>query len=85
MATCFPPEVFSSAESRDLTARVDADVVSAAQRAEALGVGVGVRPAERREMEQFGVDYGRRDAVLDETLDIVTSLWSGESVRDRLV
>lgn len=45
-----------------------------------LGVGVGVRPPERHEMEQLGVDYDRRGRVLDETLDIVTALWSGETV-----
>ena len=45
-----------------------------------IGVGVGVRPPERREMEAFGVEYGRRGAYLDETLDVVTSLWQGEPV-----
>lgn len=45
-----------------------------------LAVGVGVRPPERREMEQLGVEFERRGAVLNETLDVVTALWSGEPV-----
>lgn len=45
-----------------------------------LGVGVGVRPAERREMEQLGVDYNRRGAIVNEGLTMVTELWGGESV-----
>ncbi|MFB6109116.1 MAG: LLM class flavin-dependent oxidoreductase [Haloplanus sp.] len=46
----------------------------------ALGVGVGVRPTERDEQEQLGVDFARRGAILDETLDLLDALWSGESV-----
>lgn len=45
-----------------------------------LGVGVGVRPPEREEMEQLGVPYERRGAMLDEALDVITELWSGEPV-----
>jgi alkanesulfonate monooxygenase SsuD/methylene tetrahydromethanopterin reductase-like flavin-dependent oxidoreductase (luciferase family) len=45
-----------------------------------IGVGVGVRPPERREMEELGVDYSRRGAILDEGLEVITSLWSGEEV-----
>ena len=45
-----------------------------------LGVGVGVRPPEREEMEQLGVPYERRGAMLDETLEVLEALWSGEPV-----
>lgn len=45
-----------------------------------LGVGVGVRPPEREEMEHLGVDYGRRGSTLNETLSIVSDLWTGEDV-----
>ncbi len=45
-----------------------------------LGVGVGVRPAERREMEQLNVDYENRGVILNESLDIITQLWTGTSV-----
>lgn len=45
-----------------------------------LGVGVGVRPAERREHEQLGVPFERRGALLNDGLDVVTSLWSGEAI-----
>lgn len=45
-----------------------------------IGVGVGVRPPERREMEQLGVDYERRGATLDEGLDVIRRLWDGEAV-----
>lgn len=45
-----------------------------------LGVGVGVRPPEREEMEQLGVDYELRGATLNETLAVVSKLWEGEPV-----
>ena len=45
-----------------------------------LGVGVGVRPPEREEMEQLGVDYERRGATLNESLAVVSKLWEGEAV-----
>ena len=46
----------------------------------ALGVGVGGGPAVQREHEQLDVPFDRRGAMLDETLDVVTALWSGETV-----
>jgi probable F420-dependent oxidoreductase len=42
-----------------------------------LGLAIGYR---RRETEAFGVDFGRRGAIFDEFLQIVTALWAGESV-----
>nr|WP_303650211.1 LLM class flavin-dependent oxidoreductase [Halalkalicoccus sp. NIPERK01] len=45
-----------------------------------LGVGVGVRPPERREMRQLGVDYERRGALLNEALAIVSKLWEGTAI-----
>lgn len=45
-----------------------------------LGVGVGVRDVERREAEQLGVDFARRGARLDETLDVLSALWEGTPV-----
>lgn len=45
-----------------------------------LGVGVGVRPPEREEMEHLGVEYGRRGATLNESLSVVAALWTGEAV-----
>lgn len=46
----------------------------------ALGVGVGVRPTERTEHEQLGVDFERRGRRLDETLEVARALWTGEAV-----
>lgn len=46
----------------------------------ALGVGVGGGPAVRREHDQLGVPFGRRGAMLDEALDVMTALWSGEAI-----
>ncbi|MGM0604749.1 MAG: LLM class flavin-dependent oxidoreductase [Halobacteriota archaeon] len=45
-----------------------------------LGVGVGVRPPEREEMRQLGVDYERRGVMLNETLSVVSRLWTGEAI-----
>ena len=45
-----------------------------------LGVGVGVRPTERAEQEALGVPFERRGARLDETLEAVERLWTGEPV-----
>lgn len=45
-----------------------------------LGVGVGVRPAERAEQAQLGVPFERRGAILDESLAAVERLWTGEPV-----
>lgn len=45
-----------------------------------LGVGVGVRPIERAEAENLGVPFGRRGALLNEALDVVDRLWTGEEV-----
>ncbi|MFB6122519.1 MAG: LLM class flavin-dependent oxidoreductase [Haloferacaceae archaeon] len=45
-----------------------------------LGVGVGVRDVERREAEQLDVDFERRGARLDETLSLLSRLWTGDAV-----
>lgn len=45
-----------------------------------LGVGVGGGSAVQREHDQIGVSFDRRGAMLDETLDIVRALWSGDHV-----
>lgn len=45
-----------------------------------LAVGVGVRPPEREEMEQLGVEFERRGAMLNEGLSVLRDLWSGEPV-----
>lgn len=45
-----------------------------------LGVGVGRRAAVRREYENLGLDYERRGPRMDEVLEVVTELWTGESV-----
>lgn len=45
-----------------------------------LGVGVGVRPPEREEMRQLGVDYERRGAMLNEALTVVSRLWEGTAI-----
>lgn len=45
-----------------------------------LGVGVGRREAVRREYENLGLAYGRRGARMDEVLDVLARLWSGEAV-----
>jgi alkanesulfonate monooxygenase SsuD/methylene tetrahydromethanopterin reductase-like flavin-dependent oxidoreductase (luciferase family) len=45
-----------------------------------LGVGVGVRPTEREEQEALGRDFEQRGRRLDETLDLLDSLWTGEAV-----
>lgn len=46
----------------------------------ALGVGVGGGPAVREEHDQLGIPFDRRGAVLDETLEVITYLWSGDPV-----
>lgn len=45
-----------------------------------LGVGVGVRPPEREEMRQLGIDDGARGAMLNEALAIVSGLWGGTAI-----
>lgn len=45
-----------------------------------LGVGVGVRPIERAEAENLDVPFGRRGALLNESLELVERLWTGETV-----
>ncbi len=45
-----------------------------------LGVGVGVRPPEREEMRQIGIDPKSRGARLNEALSVITSLWEGSPV-----
>lgn len=46
----------------------------------ALGVGVGGGPAVRHEHEQMGVPFARRGMMLDETLEVLSALWSGDPV-----
>ncbi len=45
-----------------------------------LGVGVGIRPPEREEMRQLGVDDESRGARLNEALSVVSGLWTGEEI-----
>jgi alkanesulfonate monooxygenase SsuD/methylene tetrahydromethanopterin reductase-like flavin-dependent oxidoreductase (luciferase family) len=45
-----------------------------------LGVGVGVRPTEREEQAALGRDFEKRGLRLDETLDLLRELWTGETV-----
>lgn len=45
-----------------------------------FGVGVGGGAAVRREHEQMNVPFSRRGTMLDEVLDVVTALWTGDSV-----
>lgn len=42
-----------------------------------MGVGVGSGDAVEREHEQFGVPYEKRGRVLDETLNVLETLWTG--------
>lgn len=42
-----------------------------------MGLAIGYR---RRETAAFGVDFGKRGRIFDEWLQIVTRLWSGETV-----
>ncbi|MFB6079814.1 MAG: LLM class flavin-dependent oxidoreductase [Haloferacaceae archaeon] len=43
-----------------------------------FGVGVGTGPDGEREHDHLGVPFDRRGAVLDETLDALKRLWTGE-------
>ncbi len=45
-----------------------------------LGVGVGVRPPEREEMRQLGVDDESRGSMLNEALSVVSGLWTGSAI-----
>ncbi len=45
-----------------------------------LGVGVGIRPSEREEMRQLGIDDESRGARLNEALSVISSLWEGTEV-----
>ncbi|MFB6164980.1 MAG: LLM class flavin-dependent oxidoreductase [Haloarculaceae archaeon] len=44
-----------------------------------FGVGVGIGPDAEREHDHLGVPFGRRGAVLDETLEALERLWEGET------
>lgn len=46
----------------------------------ALGVGVGIGPDVAAEHTNLDVAYGRRGRRLDELLDVVRALWTGEPV-----
>ncbi|WP_331234363.1 LLM class flavin-dependent oxidoreductase [Natronorarus salvus] len=46
----------------------------------ALGLGVGVGPDVEAEHDQLGLPYGRRGALLDEGLEVIAGLWSGDRV-----
>lgn len=41
-----------------------------------MGVGVGIGDAGRHEYEQLDIPFDRRGAVVDESLEVITSLWS---------
>lgn len=45
-----------------------------------LGVGVGVRPIEQAEAANLGVPFERRGRWLNESLEIIHQLWTGEPV-----
>lgn len=45
-----------------------------------LGVGVGVRPPEREEMQQLGIDDEQRGAILNEALAVISELWEGTAI-----
>lgn len=45
-----------------------------------LGVGVGVRPIEQAEAANLGIPFHRRGAQLNEALDIIHQLWTGETI-----
>ena len=45
-----------------------------------LGVGVGVRPPEREELRQLGIDDESRGAMLNEALSVVSGLWEGTAI-----
>lgn len=45
-----------------------------------LGVGVGIRPIEQAEAANLGVPFDRRGAWLNESLDIIHQLWTGDSI-----
>lgn len=46
-----------------------------------LGIGAGWnRPSSVHEHEQLGVPFEKRGAVLNESLEVITALWSGETV-----
>ena len=45
-----------------------------------LGVGVGGGPTVHREHDQMDVPFERRGAMLNETLEVIRTLWSGESI-----
>lgn len=45
-----------------------------------FGIGVGIGPDVRREYGNLGHEYGTRGRRMDELLEVVTNLWSGEPV-----
>ena len=45
-----------------------------------MGIGVGIGPDVEAEYATLGLDYEARGARMDELLDVVTDLWSGEAV-----
>jgi alkanesulfonate monooxygenase SsuD/methylene tetrahydromethanopterin reductase-like flavin-dependent oxidoreductase (luciferase family) len=45
-----------------------------------LGVGVGVGPDVEAEYANLDLPYRRRGALLDESLDVITGLWTGEPI-----
>lgn len=45
-----------------------------------FGIGVGIGPDVKREYANIGHEYGTRGRRMDELLEVVTGLWSGESV-----
>lgn len=45
-----------------------------------FGIGVGIGPDVQLEYENLGHEYGTRGRRMDELLEVVTDLWSGEPV-----
>lgn len=45
-----------------------------------FGIGVGIGPDVKREYANLGYEYGTRGRRMDELLEVVTGLWSGEPI-----
>lgn len=45
-----------------------------------FGIGVGIGDDVKAEYDNFGLPYGRRGRRLDEALEVITQLWTGEPV-----